>query len=108
MPPEPMKQLPEPTMRSRWSPARRRGTTRAVDTAKARSPSAQVLPACPVAELAAAARLALSKAETSAARLPSQPKQAMCAADEANEANEVESARLTPELSRAEGVGLND
>ena len=61
-----------------------------------------------VAVPAAEARRALIKDETSAARLPSQPKQAMCAADEANEANEVESARLTPELSRAEGVGLND
>ena len=32
----------------------------------------------------------------------------MCAADAATEATEAKSARLTPELSRAEGVGLND
>ena len=108
MPPAPMKQLPDPTMRSRWSPARRRGTTRADDTAKARSPSSQVLPACPVAELAAEARRAWSKGETNAARLPRRPKRARPAADVANEATEVKSARLTPELSRAEGVGLDD
>ena len=108
MPPQPMKQLPDPTMRNRWSPAGRHGTTRADDTANARSPSPPVLPACPVAELAAAARRALSEVETSAPRLPSQPKQAMCAADVANEATEAKGARLTPELSRAEGVGLND
>ena len=60
MPPEPMKQLPGPTMRSRWSAARRCGTGRADDTANVRSPSQQVLPACPVAELAAEARPGLS------------------------------------------------
>ena len=108
MPPEPMKQLPDPTMRSRWWPARRRGTTRADDTANARSQSPHVLPACPVAGPAAEARRALSQDETRDARSPSQPKQATCAADVANEATEVKSARLTPELSRAEGVGLND
>ena len=32
----------------------------------------------------------------------------MSAANVANEAIDVESARLTPELSRAVGVGLND
>ena len=108
MPPEPMKQLPDPTMRSRWWPARRRGTTRADDTANARSPSPHVSPAFTGAELAAEARCALSKDGTSAARLPTQPKRATSAADVANEATEVKSARLTPELSRAEGVGLND
>ena len=108
MPPAPMKQLPDPTMRSRWSPAGRRGTTRADDTANARSQSPHVLPACPVAELAAAARRALSEVETSAPRLPSQPKRSASGADALNEATEVDSARLTPELSRAEGVGLND
>ena len=108
MPPEPMKQLPDPTMRSRWSPARRGGTTRANDTANARRPSPHVLPACPVAGPAAEARRALSQEETSDARSPSRPKQAICAADVADEATEVDSARLTPELSRAEGVGLND
>ena len=61
-----------------------------------------------IAGPAAEAGHALSEEETSAARLPSQPKQAMSAADVANEATEVESARLTPELSRAEGVGLNN
>ena len=91
-----------------WSPARRCGTIRASDTANARSPSPPVLPACPVAELAAEARRACSENETCAARLPSRPKRARLAADVANEATEVESARLTPELSRAEGVGLND
>ena len=100
MPPEPMKQLADPTMRSRWSPAGRRGMTRADDTANARSPSPQVLPASPVAELAAEARRALRENETCAARLPSRPKRGRCAADVANEATEVESARLTPELSR--------
>ena len=100
MPPEPMKQLPDPTMRSRWSPAGRCGTARADDTANVRSPSPQVLPACPVAELAAEARRALSQDETSDARSPSQPKRAMCAAEVANEATYVDSARLTPELSR--------
>ena len=108
MPTEPMKQLPDPTMRNRWSPARRRGTTPADDTANARSPSPQVLPACPVAKPAAEARRALSESETCAARLPSRPKRASYAANVANEAIDVESARLTPELSRAEGVGLND
>ena len=100
MPPAPMKQLPDPTMRNRWSPARRRGTTPADDTANARSPSSQVLPACPVAELAAEARRACSENETCAARLPSRPKRARPTADVANEAIEVGSARLTPELSR--------
>ena len=100
MPPEPMKQLPDPTMRSRWSPARRRETTRPDDTANARSPSPHGLPASPVAELAAEARRALSESETSAARVPSQPKRAMCVADVATEAAEAKSARLTPALSR--------
>ena len=100
MPPEPMKQLPDPTMRNRWSPAGRHGTTRADDTANARSPSPQVLPACPVAVLAAEARRALSENETGAARLPSRPKRARHAADIANEAIDAKSARLTPELSR--------
>ena len=91
-----------------WSPAGRGEMGRADDTANARSPSPQDSSACPVAELAAVARRALSKDETSAARLPSRPKRARYAADVANEATEVGSARLTPELSRAEGVGLND
>ena len=91
-----------------WSPARRCGTIRASDTANARSPSPPVLPACPVAELAAAARRALSVVETTAPRLPSQPKRSASGADAMNEATEAKSARLTPELSRAEGVGLND
>ena len=108
MPPEPMKQLSDPMMRSRWSLARRRGTIRADDTANSRSPSPHVLPSCPVAGPAAEARRALSKDESSAARLPSQQKRARYAADVANEATEVGSARLTPELSRAEGVGLNE
>ena len=64
--------------------------------------------ASPGAELAAEARRALSENETCAARLPSQPKRARYAAGVANEATAVDSARLTPELSRAEGVGLND
>ena len=67
-----------------------------------------MLPACSVAKPAAEAGQALSEEETSAARLPSQLKQAMCAADAATEATEAKSVRLTPELSRAEGVGLND
>ena len=96
MPPEPMKQLSDPMMRSRWSLARRRGTIRADDTANARSPNPQVSSVCPVTEPDAEARRALGKDETSAARLPSQPKQAMCVADAATEANKVESARLTP------------
>ena len=91
-----------------WSPAGRCETGRADDAANARSPSPQDLSVDPVAGPAAEARRALSKEETSAPRLPSQPKQATCAADVANEATEVKSARLTPELSRAEGVGLND
>ena len=66
------------------------------------------MPVCPGAELAAEAQRALSKDESSAARLPSQQKRARYAADVANEATDVDSARLTPELSRAEGVGLND
>ena len=66
------------------------------------------MPAYPVDELAAEARRALSEAETSAARLPSQSKQAMCAAHVANEATNLEGTRLTPELSRAEGVGLDE
>ena len=100
MPPEPMKQPPDPTMRSRWSPAGRRGTTRADDTANARSQSPQVSPACPVAELAAEARRGLSEDETSVARLPNYPKRARYEADVANEATDAEGARLTPELSR--------
>ena len=91
-----------------WSPAGRCETGRADDAANARSPSPPVLPAYPVDELAAEARRALSEAETSAARLPSQSKQAMCAAHVANEATNLEGTRLTPELSRAEGVGLNE
>ena len=108
MPPEPMKQLPDPTMRSRWSPAERCETGCTEDTANVRSPSPQVLPASPVAGPAAEARRALSENETGAARLPSRPKRARHAADVANEAIDAKSARLTPELSRAEGVGLND
>ena len=100
MPPEPMKQPPDPTMRGRWSPARRRGTTRADDTTNARSPSPHVLPASPAAKLAAEARHALSYDGTSAARLPSRSKPSASTADVANEATEVEGARLTPELSR--------
>ena len=108
MPPEPMKQLPDPTMRSCWSPARRRETTGVDDTANARSTGPHVLPACSVAELAAEARRALTENETCAARLPSRPTRAIYTANVANEATDAESARLTPELSRAEGVGLND
>ena len=108
MPPEPMKQLPDPTMRNRWSPARRRGTTPADDTANARSQSPHVSSACPVAGPAAEARLALGEDVTSVAGLPSRQKEAMCVADVATEATEAKRARLTPELSRAEGVGLND
>ena len=91
-----------------WSPAGRCGTARANDPANARSQSPHVLPASPVAELAAEARRALSESETCAARLPNQPKRARYAADVATEATAAKSARLTPELSRAEGVGLND
>ena len=50
----------------------------------------------------------MSEDETSVARLPSQPRHAMDVADVVTEATEANSARLTPELSRAEGVGLND
>ena len=91
-----------------WSPAERCETGCTEDTANVRSPSPQVLPASPVAGPAAEARRALSKDETSAAQLPSPPKRAKYAADVANVVTEVQSARLTPELSRAEGVGLND
>ena len=108
MPPKPVKQHPSRkcfrSLIARAAP--QNGTGRRHDECQKPEPAQLVVD--PVAGPAAEARRALSQDETRDARSPSQPKQATCAADVANEATEVKSARLTPELSRAEGVGLNE
>src|SRR5690606_23314191 len=106
MPPERTKQLPKPTMHGRSLPAGRPDTRQRRDSECSKSEPTR----CGMASAARPAAEARRNATSDATRgdwIPSRPKPRIVESDEIDEAAELNRARLTPELSRAEGVGLN-